>query len=286
MTDLPTSQAEFALDFQPRGDGGGDGGRGDRGDRGSRDQDWEFTDDDIIQEMVSENGQEFYHVIITDSSQDFALDFYIRTASPNGFYPDRSTGPASSSYGDGGPDLEGFEDPFQFEAGTGTANPQRVYMRMILRDENMEQEFLKGIMAQKPIITQTIVDAGFLNDVVIDMTNSNYSEMNTAGNIDIQTVVNLPSGVSEFELSRDGDQVHTTAGKFKFTPGSGPGGSLGTYEYFEGDFDVLAVDWLDFCDPSQNQQHDCNFDGSNRGSRGGRGGRESGVRGDDDGGRR
>ncbi|ALP54424.1 hypothetical protein Tel_15430 [Candidatus Tenderia electrophaga] len=299
MLDVPLTQAEFELNFQPRsGDGdlgdGGRGGWGGGGSRGGRGQDWEFRDEDMIQEMVFEDGQEYYHVIIKDDHQDFALDFYIKTASPDGFYESDGgrggrgggddTGPASSSAGDGGPDLEDFEDPFQREAGNGSANPSRVYMRMRVRDHDMEQEFLKATLSQKPIITQVIDDKrGFRDETTIDMTNSDYSQMNVPGIVEIETRITDPqfqSGVSEFLLSRDGDDVNVTAGQFTYSPGdkdpgassTTPGGSGGTYTYVEGGFDVYAVDWLEFCDPDQNSRHDCRFDGSNRGSRGGRGG--------------
>ena len=274
--DLPTSQAEFTLNFQPHGDGGGDGGRsGDGGSRGSRGQDWEFADEDMVQEMVFENGQEYYHVIIKDEYQDFSMDFYIKTASGNGYYDDRSTGPASSSYGSGGDNLRNYEDPFTFESGNGSGNPNRMYMRMIINDGGFEQEFLKAKLDKKPIITQTVVDTGFHDDVVIDMSNSNYDQINVAGSVDIHTVITdaaFPGGESDFLLSRDGGQVDVSAGKFTYTPSSEIGGSLGQYDYTDSDFDVYSVDWLEFCEPSQNPQHDCNFDSSSRGSRGGRGG--------------
>jgi hypothetical protein len=276
VVDLPVSEAEFSLNFLPHGDGQGDGGRsGGGGRRGSRGQEWEFTDEDIMQEMVSEGGQEYYHVIIKDQKQDFAVDYYIKTASSNDYY-DRDSGPASSSYGKPS-DLQNFEDPFQKEAGNGSANPQRVYMRMILNDATMSQEFLKAKLTQKPIITQSNTGKNFATDITIDMSNSNYTQKDVPGKVDIHTL--LPgTGVSDFDLSRDGGKVDVTAGRFTYANGSGPGQSNGAYSYVDGGFDVYKVDWLDFCDPKQNTQHDCRFDGGNRSSRGGRGGGWGGGR--------
>lgn len=266
----PTSHAEFELNFLPHKGSLNDGGRsGSWGDRG---QEWEFSDEDITQEMVIEDGEEYYHVIIKDQYQDFAMDFYIKTASGNGFYPDRSTGPASSSYGDGGPDLRNFENPFLFESGNGTGNPERMYMRMIVKDDQINQEFLKATLTQKPIIKQAISGVGFRDDTVIDMSNSNYGQINYTGSVDINTVVSdLDSSavISEFNLNRDGEQATINAGEYSIEPGTGPGESFGTYDYSGGKFDVYSVDWVEFCEPSQNPQHNCNFDGSGRGSRGG-----------------
>lgn len=281
IVDMPTSQAEFELNFEPDTSNYGDGGRGGSwggGGRGGGEW-WEFWDEEIVQEMVFENGQEYYHVIIKDPYQDFAMDFYIQTASGNGFYPDRSTGPASASYGDGGPNLARFENPYLSASGNGTGTPDRIYMRQIFNDGTIQQDFNKATLSQKPIITQSIVSDGYRDEVVINMDNSNYSQMDRPGSIDIHAVVtdlDFPFGEGDFLLSRDGQQVNVTAGQFTYEDGSGdrwePGGSNGTYTYADGDFDVYDVDWLSFCESDQNPQHHCNFDGSNRSSRGGHGG--------------
>ena len=279
MMDLSTSQAEFALNFQSHG--GSSGGGGSRSGGG---EEWEFTDGDMMQEMVTESGQEFYHIIIGDPNRDdFAMDMYIRTASGGAGWSDRDAGPPSSS--DGSPsDLQDFEDPFALDAGTGTGNPNRVYMRMILNQDGLEQEYLKSTMARKPVITQSLNTGDYQDHVVLDMTNSTLSDMNTKGNVEIYARVTDPDvptsdGIaSEIHMingeeliidhENDGLDIKVNAGEWAYSQGSGPGGSSGIYTYVAEGFDVLNVDWYQYCDPSQND-HRCNFSGRN-GDRGGR----------------
>lgn len=278
VMDLPTSQAEFELNFQSRG-GGGDGGS-----RSGGGEEWEFSDGDMMQEMVTEAGQEYYHIVIGDPNQDdFAMDMYIQTASGGAGWSARSAGPPSAS--DGSPsDLEDFDDPFALDAGSGTGNPNRVYMRMILKENGFEQEYLKSTLERKPIITQSLNTGDYQDYVVLDMTNSTLSDTNTKANVEIHARVTDPNAptsdgiASEIHMvngeeliidhENNGLDIQVTAGEWAYSTGSGPGGSSGIYTYVADSFDVMSVDWYQYCDPNQNS-HNCNFSGSN-GDRGGR----------------
>jgi len=60
-------------------------------------------------------------------------------------------------------------------------------------------------------------------------------------------------------MTTDAPQANITAGQFRYSSGSGFGGSYGTYTYVDQGFDVYNTDWLSFCDPTQNPDRQCQF---------------------------
>jgi len=156
--------------------------------------------------------------------------------------------------------------------GTGTMDPTRVVLRMVLSDAEMSLEVAKPVLSNKPLISQTTSDSTMAAKYVADMRGLSYDDMGVAAPVVNQLVIddpNLPTkGVGNFDLSMT-QRSNITAGKFTFTPGQGwfditTGAKLdgwdfnnstfgvGTYAYAEGGFDVLNVNWSKFFDYSQN----------------------------------
>jgi hypothetical protein len=296
LLDMPSSQAEFVLNFKPVGSSDGGSRRSGFGDvtfgtcgDGSRSSGGFYSGSRfgsggggglcMSQEIVSENGVDYYHILIGDpSTDDFAMDTYIRTAScQNADWNQCRDGSRPASSSDGNPsNLRNFSDPFDPSAGSGTGNPTRVYMRQINNGPGFQQEYLKAKMAYKPIITQSIVNGEYSDHMVIDMTNSTLGDMTTVGNVDLTVIVRDSSSpdnsvVSDFDLQRDADNLKISAGLWKYDAGSGPGGSSGTYTYAYDSFDVYSVDWYIYCDTSVSG-NDCQRKSSGGGSGWGGGG--------------
>lgn len=213
--------------------------------------------------FLQETSAGYYHVIVGDPATDFALEFFIG-----------SDGGDSASGGD----FSNWRYPLSSSAsltGNGGGDATRVHMRQIVKGEGLVQETLKAKNATKPKITQDINDGGFSSQFVVDMTNSTYANKNTAGTmVNKQTLVSpgMPAGVADFDVSKDGQHTRVTAGQF-----SRPSGVGASYSYLFGGFDVYSVNWIKYCDPAQNTDHNCDLaggssSGSSRGGWGGGGG--------------
>lgn len=295
---FPWSQtlAEFSLNFQPNpnvvssianqgcNSGGGmmGGGMGMLGPGCGSDY--------FLQELVEDNGIEYYHVILGDPDVDeFAMEFYMRTGDccwwSGGGMGGRGGGrgggggmgggdaPYSSSYGDtndrlynawqpleGGPDL----------TGNGTGNPSRVYMRQINNDGQMSQDFTKTTEANKPRITQIIEDGELTSTFDLDMSNGDHNTYSDPVSfINDTTIANIGS----FDANADAPNANITAGRYTYSPdnpaGAPHGDSYGTYTYEQDGYDVYDTDWLEYCDPNQNSDHNCNFNSGGGGMMGG-----------------
>lgn len=287
------STAEFSLNFQSNpnivnsmanvscsGGGGGMGGGGMGGMMGFG----PGCDSTVFtQELVNDNGTQYYHVFFTDPTQDFAMEFYMRTGGCCWFGGGGGMGgmgggdaPFSSSAGDVNNRLANAFDPFldAGTSGTGTANPSRVYMRQTNNDGQMTQVFDKPLEAMKPRITQTIDDGSTISTFDLDMRNSSYTDTTIDPSVFINTLaLNEPQGMGDFDMATDAPQRSATAGRFSYTEGTEHGGSFGTYDYGPDRFDVISVDWLSYCDPAQNPDRQCNFTtGGGGGMMGGGGG--------------
>ena len=143
----------------------------------------------------------------------------------------------------------------------------------------MELTFFKPFESNKPQITQIIDDGQARSVFDLDMTNAGYDNpsnpvtlINTFEIIDGSD----PAGFATFDMRVDGQNVFTTAGRFSYTPGGGAGGSSGTYTYEDGGFPVEDIDWLAYCDPAQNPDHQCVFSPGG-GAMGGMGGGMGGM---------
>lgn len=249
-------QAEFSLNFQPNPnvvsswanvscEGGGMGGGG--------------CSTPFLQELVDDNGTQYYHVIVGDVNSDFVLEFYIRNGGCCWWSGGMGGGgtPYSSSGGDAGNANEPLAAPSI--SGNGTGNPTRVYMRQIIQDGQVRQEFLKTQEAIKPRITQTIDNSASRLAFELDMSNGDYASFSTPAQFVNTMTLGLTDGSGDFDMATDASQSNITAGQFTYTAGGGHGGSAGGYSYIDGGFDVYGIDWLSYCDPSQNPDHLCEF---------------------------
>ena len=290
------SNAEFSLNFQTGSNvvgswanqrcnyGGGGGMGGGMGRLGPG-----CGSDAFLQEIVNDNGVEYYHVIVFDQTEDFSLEFYMRTGGccwwggSNARYTRGGMGggmggggtPYSSSYGSNAVNdpLANAWEPLAnaADSGNGTGNPARVYMRQINNDSQMNQEFIKALEAMKPRIVQGINDGPVQLTFDLDMSNGGYANYTAPSLFDNTFTLGGVAG-ADFDMANNAPQANITAGQFSYADGNGDGNSNGSYSYAGGNFDVYAVDWLSYCDPGQNSDHSCNF------SRGGGGGMGGGGR--------
>jgi len=266
----------------------------------------------FLQERLVIDGVAYFHVIVGDPASGFASESYVtattygainqavattRSSSPDSggmersVIGDRTTLSLDHQLGGGGDppnnlfgsgkdplgalqytDTNGNPAAAYRVTGTGTMDPTRVVLRMVLSDAEMSLEVAKPVLSNKPLISQTTSDSTMAAKYVADMRGLSYDDMGVAAPVVNQLVIddpNLPTkGVGNFDLSMT-QRSNITAGKFTFTPGQGwfditTGAKLdgwdfnnstfgvGTYAYAEGGFDVLNVNWSKFFDYSQN----------------------------------
>jgi hypothetical protein len=169
-------------------------------------------------------------------------------------------GPGSASGGAAGPGGNGT-DPLGYGGasysftGNGSGNPNRVIIYQVNKSSDMIIDFLKDKFDKKPRIIQSITTSDFSAEFSIDMRAIGYSDNTSdAPIINNQTLVD-PFGSATpmtWDMAVDSQAGHTgvDAGKYTYTAGSGPGGSIGTYSYTDGGFDMTALPWYLFFDPN------------------------------------
>jgi hypothetical protein len=271
------------------------------GSRGSFDLNGSHDDGSAaFQQMFTSGGKTYYHVIIGDYTKDsFYMEYIIEANSNWGQY--NGSFAVSASTGTTGSDrVYGMTNPYDSNSsltGTGTGNPTRVIMHMVLDDGVIYNEFLKDQFDRKPLIKQTISDPsptlGISMEYTLDMRNKTYTDStpisendrtnktfligDTAGSQgDYDSTNSVSTPVSFIQGTDD-----LAAGAYTYTPGSGFGGSDGTYTYYLSDgitvdtsgFQPVDKDYSVFCIPSQNVDWSGNGACTNGdGSGGGRGG--------------
>lgn len=239
--------------------------------------------DYFLQEIISDNGTQYYHVILGNAAQDnFALEYYMRTAGccwwtgggmmggmggmGGGMMGGDGDAPYSSSYGDVNDLLFSALQPLSNNtaAGNASGNPSRVYMRQINNDAIMTQEFIKSKELNKPHITQTVKNGTAMTATFdLDMSNGNY---NSYGNPVKFTNITTVTGVGSYDAASS-RQAKTSAGHFTYSPGNSFNGSLGSYRYETDSVNTYGINWLSYCQSSQNPDHGCIF--NNNGGGGG-----------------
>jgi hypothetical protein len=169
-------------------------------------------------------------------------------------------GPGSAAGGAGGPGGNGT-DPLSYGGasysftGNGSGNPHRVIIYQVNKSPDMIIDFLKDKFDKKPRILQSITSSEFSAEFSIDMRAIGYSDATSdAPIINNQTLVD-PFGSATpltWDMAVDSQAGHTgvNAGKYTYTDGSGPGGSIGTYSYADGGFNMTALPWYLFFDPN------------------------------------
>lgn len=231
----------------------------------------------FIYERVLDGTTPYYHLVVGDPASGFAQEVYIQAgfiAQTGGSCRGPITcagtaaaiGPDFSASGGATAVSFGFEgngfDPFASNAtssGNSTGNPSRVQMRQLVTDGDLTVDFVKDKYAEKPSITNTIDTADLNATLRIDSSGNPLNSAATASAVtntvelrgtDLPPDVTPPGGGPSsvrFDMATDAQTPHVTAGKYSYSPGSGPGGSSGTYTYSEGGANINP-DWSSYFD--------------------------------------
>ena len=217
----------------------------------------------FLQQLVTENANQYYHVIVGTPGDGFALEYYMATGGccwfgGGGGMMGGGDAPFSSSFCD--TTNRGFNafTPLSNNSAAGNAsgNPNRVYMRQITNDAAITSEFLKVREVNKPRITQNINSGTAMSSVFnLDMSNGTYAAFSNPVSFDNTTTV---AGVGSFNAATT-PTAKANAGRFRYTPGASFSGSFGTYNYESSNFNAYGVNWLSYCGASQNPSHQCVF---------------------------
>lgn len=211
----------------------------------------------FLQEIVFDGVNGYFHVIVGDPTQNFAQETFIRLGTR--FWPNSQ--PNSSSAGTAGTANGGWASPggspldTSVVSGSGTANPERVQVRQIVRDPEMTQEFLKTGFLTKPRITQTVTSGDMTSFFDLNMTAIAYrgagATTSVAPLINTVTLGSAPAG--NFDMAQNKQNSTVTAGQYSWAVGGGDGQSAGTYTYVGGgSFNLNAIDWKAFYNPGDN----------------------------------
>lgn len=166
-------------------------------------------------------------------------------------------------------------------SGSGTGDPSRTVMRMMLSDSQMVQEVNKPLPDRKPLISQVTTDnAVMTSEFQADLRGLTYTQKDVNTPIINRLTLNLTgadalptTGAADFDMTQVQHST-VTAGQFAYTAGAGwntadgwshhtvdpnTGNlvhdavfSAGTYSGVGSSFNPLAVNWSAFFDPAQN----------------------------------
>lgn len=234
-----------------------------------------------FQRMFTNGGKTYYHVIIGDYAvgDDFLMEYYIEATGESNYRGDGGkvsasayTNTADMNCSNADTDcLYNMSNPYDDNSGlsgTGTGNPTRVVMRMVLDDGVTYSEFLKGAgdadqdgeyddssayFDKKPLISQKIDETGVIySEYSLDMRSKTYSDTTPVSNsektnklfiLEGATAANQGDYDSTGEVqtptlmtdTSSGSQVVVDGGAYKYTDGSSFGGSYGDYTYYKSD---------------------------------------------------
>ena len=251
----------------------------------------------FLQEIITIDGVEYYHLVIGDPDSDFVQEVYIARTDMRS---DRELagGKFSDSGGQGcyvSPMTTGRAeciasnagyDPLRNDSnftGNATGNPSRMVMIQRVKDEasGYEQNFSKLDLANKPVISQTLVNEDIESVFSMDMSNSDYDTDGVAGimvnTFDLRTpgmteaanliIPNVVQTMGDFDLTvteRPENRANITGGRYTFNRiilkdyrmDNGWFRDIPTSEftYYDGTVDtaILDTDWEMFRDPGQN----------------------------------
>ncbi len=246
----------------------------------------------FIQETVTLNGVDYYHIVVGQPEQGFALEYLIETGTRVFFgnvLSDSGGGTCFSNrfmnsdqiaacfldnngrqplLGPNSQTLVDFNNSGNPAApltaaqitGNGSGNPNAVIMRQVMTDpaEGFSQEFLKGNFTTKPKISQSITTPEMDSNFVIDMSAIDYNTDTVAADITNTMVLNdpsIPEASRTFDFGRVSGQASISAGRYTYAPAATGGPNYdpsGGYTYWDGGFEVFEVDWESFKDSSQN----------------------------------
>ena len=232
-----SARAEFALDFMP--DNGGGLGT-------SAGTPWLMQGGNSLPEIVTDpdTGLSYYHIIMGDPASGFMQDVYIQNG--YGSYQGGS-GSAVGGGGNGGNNVQ----PLDANSGTGEANPRKVLVRQIVSDGEIFMDFVKDKFDRKPKITQMLTLPSLSAIFQLDMSNSSYGDDLTPGILSYtMQLADDYKDQASFNFATDIQKSIIDGGRYTYTNGTGPGGSAGTYNYDQGNFDIDAVSWEVYFDHS------------------------------------
>lgn len=277
-----TASAQFPLNFQPSTANQVNGpsnldcrnGSGTQHDcvRGTNLPDPDKTP--FYQEIVEGTDGDYYHVIVGSdpdadgSTSDFALEFYIKTlASPNGWFTGAPYNASGGAMFNGGIDSQPSSplardplsrsdpnEPFR-NSGNASGNPKRVIFRQVINTgPEFRQEAIKETFLNKPKITQAVTTSELTSTFELNMSNSTYDDLNTAGTLTTNRTMVLDASTGaplfDFDSVSDSQKSDVTGGEFIYNPGTFFDQSFGSYTYSEGAFDIYGIDWALYSDPS------------------------------------
>lgn len=213
----------------------------------------------FYQELITDRGISYYHVMVGNPSSEFAQEYYVAVATlPNGgvdcCWANGAPFSASSGTFNGGTDIPpfmGWADPLDPTigfggSGSGTGNPERVIFRQVIQSNELNQETSKLSFLNKPTINQTLTSPQIEALFNFDMSNSTYRDLTTTG-VMINRIklfdVNQPDTLFDFDVASNLHSSKLTGGTYTFTPGIDKGASNGSYQYQEGNFDPKPIDW-------------------------------------------
>ena len=270
-----------------------------------------------FQRVFTNGGKTYYHVIIGDyqAADTFLMEYYIEATGSS--YQNGGGRASSSAYTNTGDMncsnsdtdcLYNMSNPYGADSdlgGTGTGNPTRVVMRMVLDDGITYSEFLKGASGgadssayfdKKPLIIQQINEPGVVSaEYSLDMRSKTYSDNtpvteaqktnqtfilqgSTAanqGDYDSTGATQTPTNMA------DSTGVVVSGGAYTYTNGTSFGNSYGDYTYYDSEGlnpdtsnQPYNRDYSVFCIESQNTNWSGN--GACVDANGGGGGRRGG----------
>lgn len=152
-----------------------------------------------------------FHQVLIDYAQNWKMEVYIAT--------DSGTAGLTQAREMSGGKNDGHVwpiDPRHPEiTGTGSGDPKRVQWRMLVEGEEFSMDMLKNSWDKKPSITQNVSGQGMNMTHTIDMTNSNYSQMNIPAVV--TTTLNVDGFASHSFDSRKRGGAGITGGRFMIT---------------------------------------------------------------------
>ena len=193
-------------------------------------------------------GLNYYHIIVGSVADGFIQESYVQTGS---IAAPMLVGCGGNTCSTSLNNLDPIGITGSYVTGNAQSTPTRAIVREFMSDGEITTEFLKDKYDNKPLITQIITAPDATAFFQTDMRNSTYSDMNTPGTM-INTFSLPGSSAGNFDMSQDAQSTYVTAGRFTYSNGTGPGGSAGTYNYFEGSatFDPDWSIYMDELDPT------------------------------------
>lgn len=204
----------------------------------------------FLQERLrGDDGNIYYHTVIGDPAGGFAMEVYAQASGAQW-----QGGPGTASLGGIANGGQPLADDIEL-TGNGSANPTTVLVRMVIRDGEFTQEFLKDDLLSKPRITQSLETDTMSASFAVDMRHLGYQDGD--GGAPIHNTFSLhgpdsPAG-GDFDMARDAQFAEVTAGKYFWIGGEGPGDSGGEWQYAaDQHVDLEQIEWAAFRDPAQN----------------------------------